>query len=183
MFSMPEKNIEQLHLADDEIVADFGAGSGAYTVAAAKAMHDTGKVYAIDVQKDILTRLESSCREEHLGNVSFIWGNLEKLGGTKLADGSCDVVILSNILFQVSDKKAVMVEAKRVLRLGGLLLVIDWTESFNNMGPVKEKVFPEADGRKLAKELGFLFDRPINAGNYHYGLILRKVSPQVKQTI
>ncbi|MEK7118695.1 MAG: class I SAM-dependent methyltransferase [Patescibacteria group bacterium] len=178
MFSSPEKNIEQLHLADGGIVADFGAGSGAYTVAAAKAMHGTGKVYAIDVQKGILTRLERSCREERLGNVSFIWGDLEKLGGTKLADGSCDVVILSNILFQVPDKKAAMGEAKRVLRLGGILLVIDWMESFNNMGPTKERVFPEADGRKLAEELGFLFDRPINAGNYHYGLVLRKVSPR-----
>src|SRR3990167_7470994 len=112
MFSAPEKNIEQLGLADNLVVADFGAGSGAYTIAAAKAMHGTGKVYAIEVQKDLLTRLQNTCTEQHLGNVSFIWGNLEKSGGTKLADRSCDVAILSNILFQVEDRKATALEAK-----------------------------------------------------------------------
>jgi len=179
MFSVPEKNIEQLHLADGQVVADFGAGSGAYTLAAAKAMHGTGKVFAIEVQKDLLTRLQNSCAHEHLGNVSFIWGDIEKIGGTKLHDGSCDLVILSNILFQVPDKVAPIEEARRVLRPGGLLLVVDWTGSFNNMGPTKEQVFPETEARKIAGESGFIFDRSINAGNYHYGFIVRKVLPPV----
>lgn len=181
MFSAPEKNIEQLHLVDDQVVADFGAGSGAYTLAAAQAMHGTGKVFAIDVQKDLLTRLQNTCAHEHLGNVSFIWGDLEKPGGTKLHDGSCDVVILSNVLFQALDKVALIEEARRVLRPGGLLLLIDWTGSFNNMGPTQAQVFPEAEGRKIAEESGFLFDRSINAGNYHYGLVMRKVLPPVSR--
>lgn len=174
MFSVPEKNIEQLHLADNQTIADFGAGSGAYTVAAAKAMHGTGKVYAIDVQKDLLTRLQNTCKEEHLTNVSFIWGDVEKPGGTKLKDGSCDVVLLSNILFQVPDKKDAIEEAKRVLHLGGILLIVDWAASFNNMGPVKEQVFPEGAGRSLAEESGFTFVRLIHAGNYHYGMIFKR---------
>ena len=74
MFSAPEKNIEQLHLSHNQIVADFGAGSGAYTIAAAAALEGTGNVYAIDVQKDLLTRLENTCREAHIGNVSFPLG-------------------------------------------------------------------------------------------------------------
>ncbi len=179
MFSAPEKNIEQLQLADNQTVADFGAGSGAYTIAAAKAMHGTGKVYAIEVQKDLLTRLQNTCTEQGLGNVSFIWGNLEKPGGTKIQDGACDAVIVSNLLFQAPDKKAIMEEAKRVLHPGGILLLIDWTASFNNMGPTPEQVFPEAEARTLAEKLGFLFDRSLNAGNFHYGLLLRKVIPQM----
>jgi ubiquinone/menaquinone biosynthesis C-methylase UbiE len=142
-------------------------------------MHGTGKVYAIEVQKDLLTRLQNTCKEEGLGNVSFIWGNLEKLGGTKIRDGECDLVILSNVLFQVWEKRMVVEEAKRVLHPGGLLLIIDWTASFNNMGPIEGEVFPEAKARTLAEELHFLFNRSINAGNYHYGLIMRKVLPQM----
>ncbi|HEY9585231.1 MAG TPA: class I SAM-dependent methyltransferase [Candidatus Paceibacterota bacterium] len=174
MFSAPEKNIEQFGLGDNKVVADFGAGSGMYILAAAKAMHGTGKVYAVDVQKDLLTRLQNTCKEAHLGNVSFIWGDLEKPGGTKLRDDSCDAVILSNILFQVPDKRAVLEEAKRVLHTGGKLLVIDWTASFNNMGPTKEQVFALAPARKLLDESGFVFDRDINAGNFHYGLVMKK---------
>lgn len=174
MFSAPEKNIEQLALKEGQIVADFGAGSGAYTLAAAKALRGTGKVYAVDVQKDLLTRLQNTCAAEHVGNVAFVWGDLERVGGTKLHDNSCDVVLVSNILFQAPDKKTILEEAKRILKPGGTLLVIDWTGSFNNMGPTPEQIFPEADARKLAEVVGFAFDRPMNAGNYHYGLVLTK---------
>lgn len=174
MFSAPEKNIEELHITEGQIVADFGAGSGAYTIAAAKALKGTGKVYAIDVQKDLLTRLENSCKENHLGNVSFIWGNFENLGGAKLRDLSCDVVIISNVLFQSEDKRAVISEARRVLRHGGLLLLVDWTASFNNMGPTSDQVFPEIAARTLVESLNFTLDHAINAGNFHYGFVFKK---------
>src|SRR5437870_3704963 len=109
MFSAPEKNIDQLGIEPNKIIADFGAGSGAYTIAAAKALNGTGKVYAIDVQKDLLTRLENTCREQHLSNVGFVWANLEQPGGAKLADQSVDIAILSNVIFQVEgdDKKRI----------------------------------------------------------------------------
>lgn len=174
MFSAPEKNIAELHLEEGNIVADFGAGSGAYTLAAAKVLNGTGKVYAIDVQKDLLTRLQNTCMAEHIGNVAFVWGDLEKPGGTKLHDNSCDAVLISNVLFQAPEKGVIVEEAKRVLRPGGTLAIIDWTGSFNNMGPTPEQVFPEGAARTLAEKTGFVFDRVLNAGNYHYGLVFRK---------
>lgn len=179
MFSAPEKNIEQLELTDNLVVADFGAGTGAYTIAAAQAMHGTGRVYSIDVQKDLLTRLENTCKDLHIGNVSFLWGDIELSGGTKLSNGVCDVVIVSNVLFQAPDKKGVLDEARRILKQGGKLLLIDWTASFNNMGPTSEQIFPEIEARKLAESLNFTLDRTINAGNFHYGLIFRKGLYQV----
>lgn len=174
MFSVPEKIIQELQLSENQVVADFGAGSGAYTIAVAKALRGTGKVYAIDVQKDLLTRLENSCKEEHLGNASFIWGDFERLGGSKLRDQSCDIVIVSNVLFQTPNKKVVIDEARRVLHHGGLLLVVDWTGSFNNLGPTPEQVFTETDARKLIESLNFTFDRSVNSGNFHYGFIFKK---------
>lgn len=174
MFSAPEKNIEELHIVPNQIIADLGSGSGAYTIAAAKALNGTGKVYAVDVQKDLLTRLENTCKENHLGNVSFIWGDLEKAGGVKLRDQSCDVVIISNVLFQSTEKRAIISEARRILKHGGLLLLVDWTGSFNNMGPTPEQVFPEIEAQKLIESLNFTLDRTINAGNFHYGFIFKK---------
>ncbi len=174
MFSSPEKNIEQLNLLPNQIVADFGAGSGAYTIAAAKALNGTGKVYAIDVQKDLLTRLENTCKESNVSNVSFVWGNLEQVGGTKLSDQSVDIAILSNVLFQTPDKKGVIEEIKRVLKQGGTLLVIDWTASYSSMGPTPLQVFPELEARKLVESSTFSFDRTLNAGNFHYGLVFKK---------
>lgn len=174
MFSAPEKNIEQLAIEPNKIIADFGAGSGAYTIAAAKALNGTGKVYAIDVQKELLTRLESTCREQHLSNVGFIWANLEESGGAKLGDQSIDIAIVSNVLFQTVDKKTTLDEVKRVLRQGGQLLLIDWTGSFNNMGPTKDQVFPEIEARKMVESMNFTFDHNIDAGNFHYGIVFKK---------
>lgn len=174
MFSAPEKNIGQLELKPNELVADFGAGSGAYTIAAAKALKGTGKVYAIDVQKDLLDRLEKTCRDAHIGNVAYLWANIEKPGGTKLRDQAVDVVIISNVLFQAPDKRSLVDEARRVLRQGGRLLVVDWTASFGNMGPTQEQVFSETAARELIESMNFTFQRAINAGNYHYGLIFTK---------
>ena len=58
MFSDPEKNIEQFSLGKGMHVADFGTGSGFYALAAAEAVGETGRVYAIDVQKDLLEKLK-----------------------------------------------------------------------------------------------------------------------------
>jgi len=174
MFSVPEKNIDQLNLQIDQIVADFGAGSGAYTMAAAKALNGTGKVYAVEVQKDLLTTLENMCAQAHYGNVAYIWGDIEIPGGSKLRDASCDVVIVSNILFQAHDKKNIIDEARRVLKQGGRLLVIDWTASFNNMGPTAEQIFTEIEAKKLIEAANFTFEKSINAGNFHYGILFRK---------
>lgn len=177
MFSVPEKNVEELKLEQNQIVADFGAGTGVYTIAAAKALRGTGTVYAIDVQKDLLERLKKICQEAHVGNVSFVWGNIEEVGGTKLRDQSVDVVIISNVLFQTPDKKSVIEEARRILKQGGTLLFVDWSESFKSMGPAADEVFHELDARKLIESLNFTFDRMLNAGNYHYGFIFKKGHP------
>ena len=174
MFAEPEANIAQLGLRENEVVADFGAGSGAYSIAAAKALHGTGRVYAVEIQKDLLTRMQNTARSSGLGNVDVVWGNIEKRGGTKLHENSIDVVILSNVLFQTDEKKITLEEARRVLRPGGRLFLVDWTASFGNLGPVPEHIFTEVAARTIAGEAGFLFDKVINAGNYHYGLIFRK---------
>ncbi len=182
MFSAPEKNIEQLQLAPNQIVADFGAGSGAYTIAAAQAMNGTGKVYAIEVQKNLLTTLQNTCTAAHLNNVAYIWGNIELPGGSKLGDNSCDVVIVSNVLFQAPDKRSLLMEARRVLRPNGKILLIDWTASFNNMGPTQDQIVSEAEAKKLAESCRMDVKRTIDAGNYHYGLILEKSSTLQTQT-
>ena len=104
-FSSPEQNIKYLSLEKGMHVGDLGAGSGFYTLAVAKEMAGSGKVYAIDIQKDLLDRLKNEARKQGLLNVEVIWGDIETVGGSKLKDSSLDAVIASNILFQISQKE------------------------------------------------------------------------------
>ncbi|MDE1944457.1 MAG: methyltransferase domain-containing protein, partial [Patescibacteria group bacterium] len=103
-FSDPRENVLQLGLREGMKVGDFGAGSGHYSRAAAAIVGHEGKVYAIDVQEDILKHLKLNTHEEHQGIIEAIWGDIEKPGGTKLRDASLDAVILANTLFQVENR-------------------------------------------------------------------------------
>jgi len=173
MFSDPRHNVEQLGLSDGSIVADFGAGSGFYTIEAAKAVAPNGKVYAIDVHKDMLERLKKEAQRQHTTNIEIIAGDLEKLGGSKIREVTCDVCIASNILFMVEDKKNFLLEAKRILKPGGRLLLVDWSASFSGMGPHTNHVVYKDDAVKLAISAGFKIDHEIDAGAHHYGIIFR----------
>ena len=63
-------------------MVDLGAGSGFYTFESAKRVGGSGRVYAVDVQKDLLERLHSVGANQGLRNIEIIWGNAEKIGGT-----------------------------------------------------------------------------------------------------
>lgn len=177
MFADPEKIIKQFELREGMHVADLGAGVGSYSIPAAKAVtgHPTGKIYAIEIQKDMLTRLKNEAEKTHIKNIEIIWGNIEKIGGTKLADNSVDAVIASNILFQVEDKKTCIDEIKRILKPGGHALVIDWSDSFGGMGPEKKKIVPRMASLHLFEKAGFSLEGDVAAGEHHYGVILRKM--------
>ncbi len=173
MFVQPSDVVSSLNLIPGSMVADFGSGTGAYTLAAAKALGASGRVYGIDVQKTLLARLKSTATSEGLSNVDVIWGDCEKIGGTTLRDQSMDLAIVANILFQAPDKQALLKEAKRVLRPGGRgkMLLIDWAGSFKNLGPTRDHVITEIEARKLAEGMGFIFERTVPAGSHHYGLL------------
>lgn len=155
-------------------VCDLGAGSGYYTVSAGEIVAETGRVYAVEVQKELMGRIKNQAKEAGLKNVEIIWGDIEESGGTKLADNSMDAVFLTNTLFQVEDKEATLHEAKRILKTGGVLLLVDWTDSFDGMGPHKDHVVSMETARKLCKDTGFEFDKNIEAGKHHYGFVVRK---------
>lgn len=174
MFSDPQKNIEQLRIEPGTTVADIGSGAGFYTMAAAQATGEKGKVYAIDVLKELLEKLKNEARRSHLLNIETIWGNAEKLGGTRLADLSVDVALVCNTLFQLEHKTDFPFEIKRILKVGGRVLIVDWKESFGGMGPQPQHVFTSDMTRKLFEPAGFTFDREISAGAHHYGLVFHR---------
>lgn len=174
MFSDPQKNIEQFSLGKGSYVADFGAGSGFYTFSAAKAVGSSGRVYAVDVQKDLLTKIKNQAQLVGVGNVDIVWADIENLGGTKLRDGSIDAVIAANIFFQLENREGACREIKRILKRGGRVLIIDWESSFGGMGPEAGSVFDSSKARELFEKNDFELDRSITAGAQHYGLIFRR---------
>ncbi len=170
-FSSPHENVLQMGLHNGMKVGDLGAGSGHYSRAAAGVVGHSGKVYAIDVQEDVLKHLKLNSHIHHQSIIDTIWGDIEKPGGTHLRDASLDAVILANTLFQIENRFGLLKEIKRILKPGGKLMVVDWAGSYGGMGPVPEKVVTESDTEAFFINGGFHKVKSFRAGPHHYGII------------
>lgn len=173
MFSQPEKNIEQFHVDPGMSVADLGSGTGYYCLAVSDFVGDTGVVYAIDVQKELITKLKNDAERLHKTNIKTIWSDIEEENGSTLSDSVVDRVLIANTLFQVEHKVGLIKEAKRILKKNGKMLLVDWSDSFDGLGPHTDEVITEANAKKMCEENGFAFDRNIQAGDHHYGMIFK----------
>jgi len=170
-FLNPAEVLKQLKLKKGMIAADFGCGSGGWVIPLAKILEE-GKIYAIDILEEPLSALKGRAKLEKILNVETIRSNVEAKNGSKLSDNSCDLVLMTNLLFECDDKKIVLEEGKRVLKPGGRILVVDWIKD-NPLTPEIEWVdFEEI--KKIAKELDLKLEKEFEAGLYHWGLIFVK---------
>lgn len=174
MFVSPEQVIKSIGVTLGMQVADFGSGPGFYSIPLAKTVGPNGRVYALDVQKNMLELVRSKARLERLLNVMTMWADLEKPGGSQLAENTMDFVIISNILFQSEDKNKMLAEAFRILKSGGKVAVIEWDSSAGGAGPKPEMVVKREQAEKLLADAGFRREKEFYAGDNHYGLLYAK---------
>ncbi len=174
MFSDPQKNIAELGISDGMKVVDLGAGSGFYAIEAARKVGPRGMVYAVDVQQDLLDKVKRSAALVGVRNIETVWGNIEKIGGTKLREAIGDRVILSNTLFQIAqaDRDNLALEIKRILKPGGKILIVDW-ETGSPLTP--QNVVPKMLAEGIFEKNGFILEKSFEAGDHHYGLVLKKI--------
>lgn len=170
-FLNPQEVLNQLKLEGQMIVADFGSGSGGWAIPLAKRLK-FGKVYAIDILEEPLLALKSKAEIAKTYNIETIRSNIEGKEGSKLPDLSCNLILITNLLFQVEDKNKILTEAKRVLKKGGEILVVDWLPQAPQ-GPKEGKVSAE-EVKEIAKSLNLKLEKEFRAGIYHYGLIFSK---------
>ncbi len=174
-FVNPTMVASHFHLREGDVVADFGAGSGFYIEILAQLVGSSGRVYACDIQKELVEKIGTLVRTKGLFMVDPLWCDLEVIGGSKIADWALDAALMINTLFQIEDKKTAVQEVCRTLRKGGKFFVVDWTDSFSGLGPRKDQVFTLSDAQALLEENGFVFERTFDAGDHHYGAGFRKI--------
>lgn len=170
-FSDPHDNVLQLGLREGMKVADLGSGVGHHAIAAGHIVGETGRVYAVDVQEDVLTHLADTAHKRGLRNIETVWGDIEKPGGTMLREHAVDAVMLANALFQLEDRAGAIAEIKRILKPGGKLMLIDWVESFGGIGPQTPQVVSEEEALALFVGAGFQKLKDFRAGSHHYSIV------------
>ena len=170
-FVDPIEVLDKLNLKDDMIVADFGCGSGGWVIPLAKKL-EQGIIYAIDVQEEMLSALESKLKVENIQNVRKILSNIEDNKDLKLSPLSCDLILMTNLLFQVEDKKQVFKQANRILKQKGKVLVVDWNKD-TVLSPDQKSVSQD-EVKKIAQEFDLELKKEFSAGDYHYALVFEK---------
>ena len=172
-FMNPDKIVENLNIKSGMFVADFGCGAGYFTIPIAKKIKNSGKIYAIDVLNESLENILSKAKLYDLLNVKTVRANIEMVGGSKIDNASVDLVILANILFQCNDHSSVLTEAKRILKENGSIVIVDWIPKKVPLGPKYEHCLSEEVVKKLSIKNGLKVVRKIDAGNQHYGMVLK----------
>ena len=172
-FMNPDKIVEELRIKSGMFVADFGCGAGYFTIPIAKIIKNSGKIYAIDVLSESLENVLSKAKLYNLLNIETVRANIEIVGGSKIKNGSLDLVLLANILFQCSDYNSVLTEAKRILKNEGSIVIVDWIPKKVPLGPKYEHCLSEETVKKLSIKNGLKTVKKIDAGSQHYGMILK----------
>ena len=152
-------------------VADIGCGPGLFSIPLAKSLWD-GKVYAVDIDEEMLEAVRRRSKEARLGNVETL---KSEEGALPLEPASMDGVLLVCVLHEVSDKARFLKSAVGALKQGGWCAVIEWRiGSGTDKGPPQEQRIAEADMASMAKKAHLRVTLRRELNDYHYMLLLNK---------
>ena len=163
-YQKPIQVIEALHLKPGQAVADLGSGSGYFTRRLVGAVTEAGKVYAIDVEPEMLQYAENSLVHMHAPyNAEFI---LARSDTPKLPVESVDLIFVCNVFHHLEDRTTYFRNAGSALKPDGRIAIIDFyhDERSGDLGFSKQHLVPRdtviaemtAAGYRLEREHSFL---------------------------
>jgi predicted methyltransferase len=123
-----EEIVAACELKPGMIVADVGAGTGVFTRLFAPKVGPQGKVFALEIKKDLVEHLEKMCREQKLDNVVAA---LSTPKSTELAPGSIDLAFVSDTYHHFDHPREMLASMRSALRPDGRLIVIDFEKAGN----------------------------------------------------
>jgi ubiquinone/menaquinone biosynthesis C-methylase UbiE len=156
----PDEVVAALALRAGDRVADLGSGGGYFTFRFSRAVGPAGKVYAVDVDRDMLEDFAARAKKDGYQNIEPI---LARYDDPLLPESGVDLIFTSNVYHHIEGRVKYFANAARYLRPGGRVAIVDfdgrhWTASFiGHYTPVEavKKEMQEA-GFRLEREFDFL---------------------------
>ena len=119
----PDEVIRAMGLADGDVVADIGCGTGYFSRPMARAVSPSGRVYAVDIQPPMLRLLEERLRDEGLTNVEPVLGTNED---PRLPAGSVDWILLVDVYHEFQQPKAMLAKMREALKPDGRVALLEY---------------------------------------------------------
>jgi len=171
-FFNPQKILAMLGL-DNKIndTVEFGCGYGTFTIPVAKVIK--GKIYALDIDPEMIRLTSEEVKKQRLSNVNLIQRDF-MAEGSGLPNESVDYVMLFNIL-HLENPIDLINEAKRILKKGGKLGIIHWNHDPKTpRGPSMDIRPKPQQCIQWAESVGFTNPVQYDLKPYHYGIVLKK---------
>lgn len=158
--------LQLLELREDDTVLDLGAGTGFLTVPLSKLV---GKVYAVDVQEEMIDKLRERCGEYE--NVDVL---LNEEGSIPVASEVVDKAFLLNVFHEIDDTDT-FDDLYRVMKYEGEVCVVDWDkDASGERGPPIKERYTLNEAVKLMEEHGFNLSS-FSKNKTHFRVCFKKV--------
>jgi len=140
----PEEILDALHLQRTSLVADIGAGTGYFSVRIARRIPE-GKIFAADIEPDMVRYLGERARLEHLTNLVPVQANAD---AANLPE-PVDVALIVDTYHHIGNRTQYFAKLKSSLRPGGRLVIVDFKADSPNGPPVQHRLPPERVTQEL----------------------------------
>jgi ubiquinone/menaquinone biosynthesis C-methylase UbiE len=152
----PEKALEALNLKTGQTVADIGAGTGYMTVRMAKRVGPSGRVYAEDVQPEMIDLMRKRLARDRVTNVTPVLGLFDD---PKLPAGTLDLELLVDVYHEFSEPQKMLRGLRDALKPGGRLVLLEYRKEDptvpirieHKMTVAEAKLEVEAEGFTLSR--------------------------------
>jgi ubiquinone/menaquinone biosynthesis C-methylase UbiE len=150
----PDQALDALNLKRGMVVADVGAGTGYMSLKMAKLVGPSGKVYAEDIQPEMLRMLRQNAANAHVSNVETVLGSETD---PKLPAGQLDLILLVDVYHEFSQPQKMVRQLRDALKPDGRLVLLEYRKEDPNvpirpehkMSVQEVRTELEAEGLKL----------------------------------
>ncbi|MFQ6083014.1 MAG: class I SAM-dependent methyltransferase [Candidatus Aminicenantia bacterium] len=155
----PPKIVEQSGIKEKMQVLELGAGTGFFTVEASKRLGEQGKLYCVDIQSEMIRKIEGKIKQYDLNNVETQIANANSL---PFPDDKFDVVFLVTVLGEIPDKSKAVKEIYRVLKPDGVLSITEFLPDPHYCFKRNVVNLCTGNGFRLINEYGTFFKYTVN---------------------
>jgi len=167
----PEAALDAMGITPGMIVADVGAGAGYFTWRLAERVGTVGRVYANDVQLEMLDLLRKNIEARHLTNVETVLGALDN---PKLPAGRMDLVLLVDVYHEFSEPEKMLRKIREALKPDGRLVLLEYRKEDPNVAIRPEHKMSISEVRAEVQPEGFRFDKSLETLPRQHILIFYK---------
>ncbi len=161
----PEELLRDIaHLSPGMTAVDMGSGTGVFALPMARIVGSDGKVYAVDRSSDMINALKSAAPPV---NLFAILADVESTG---IESETADLCLVALVLHELSSPIGAIREARRLLRPGGRIVVVEWKMEIDWGPPASAKISKQTvEG--LFLQAGFTFDEYVDWSRSYYVML------------